>query len=285
MLAGCFSLAPFLLPGAEQLTWLAGCRSTPSPRFTPSQAPSSTLRPVPLCTGINWITQPVLLHKIGPLYSGWGVALSCQNVGLCRCSPLCHYLLHLHTALALSLSPTPQASERARCVFPRLLPICVRAVGHSPPAWQRPSRSSWELGCACSGSAVPSEGWDQPHTVPAASGCRFGTSREAPWVGICVLTAFLCSPALLSPAAVVCAMQGSRQGFSFVFHRPCCLSNIATGMWLGLFFFFPFIFFPRCLLSRSVLWHVLPPWARRSAAAQRDNVPVFACESPVLAQP
>lgn len=144
MLAGCFSLAPFLLPGAEQLTWLAGCRSTPSPRFTPSRAPSSTLRPVPLCTGINWITQPVLLHKIGPLYSGWGGALPCQDVGLSRCSVLCHYLLHLHTALALSLSPTPQASERARCVFPRLLPIYVRAVGHSPPAWQRPSRSSWD---------------------------------------------------------------------------------------------------------------------------------------------
>lgn len=41
-------------------------------------------------------------------------------------------------------------------------------------AWQGASRSSWELGHSCIGSASPKEGWDQLHAVLA------GKSREAP---------------------------------------------------------------------------------------------------------
>lgn len=92
-----------------------------------------------------------------------------------------------------------------------LCPGCQRTdtLSSIPRAWRGPGRSNWHRGAGTLlrwiHSWIPEEGWDQPHAVPAGNGyCCVGRVEGLlyvlPWVEIWFLTAFLCSPSLLSTA-------------------------------------------------------------------------------------
>lgn len=134
--------------------WLLGLGSAPCPLFTvqlypvPSPALGLTESLTHHCSPQVWSLEPPAPPHLGSLSTfplTWDAELQAN-------------LLYFST-LASCLCPGSGRTDTFSSVL---------------ESWQGPSRSSWELGHSCIGSASPKEGWNQPHAVLA------GKSREAP---------------------------------------------------------------------------------------------------------
>lgn len=129
----------FCFPLSGAMLWLLGCGRAPCPLFTALQAPSSPLHPV-----LHW-------DELGHLASS-------------RIDPFSLQLPHICAVLAL-FPLTWDAGLRANPLYFSRLASCLclgswRTDTFSSilEAWQGPSKSSWELGHFCLGSASPKKG-------------------------------------------------------------------------------------------------------------------------------
>lgn len=130
------------------MLWLLGFGSAPCPLFAvqlypvPSPALGLTGSLSQLCSPRVWSLKPPAPPHLGTLGTfplTWDAELQAN-------------LLYFST-LASCLCPGSGRTGTFSSVL---------------ESWQGPSRSSWELGHSCIGSASPKEGWDQPHCCAAS---------------------------------------------------------------------------------------------------------------------